>query len=190
MKALKIVLLAAPVLLAGCQAKQEPREDAAPPLTFNEIMKDQIDLHADEVWEVTNKALDDQAFVDPAKMTDADWQEVARRADEVQKGAIAIQNMDPLVVAKPGVKIADEESPYGHTAAQVQARFDKNPQDLKNFAGVLAAHMGDIAKAARAHDSKKLSPLVDQLDGVCEDCHLEYWYPDQKELVNKYRNQI
>jgi hypothetical protein len=24
---------------------------------------------------------------------------------------------------------------------------------------------------------------------VCEDCHLEFWYPSQKDLVNKFRNE-
>jgi len=30
-----------------------------------------------------------------------------------------------------------------------------------------------------------MTPIV---AGVCEDCHLDFWYPDQKDLVNKYRN--
>ena len=29
------------------------------------------------------------------------------------------------------------------------------------------------------------SPIIDSLDGVCEGCHLDYWYPDQKALVEK-----
>jgi hypothetical protein len=55
------------------------------------------------------------------------------------------------------------------------------------MAQVLATHMSDLSKALRAHDAAKAGPLIDQLDGVCEDCHLDYWYPDQKDLVNKYR---
>ena len=56
------------------------------------------------------------------------------------------------------------------------------------MAQALANHKADLAKAARAHDAAKAGPLIDQLDGVCEDCHLDFWYPDQKDLVNKYRN--
>ena len=40
-------------------------------------------------------------------------------------------------------------------------------------------------KAANAHDAAKASPIIDSLDGVCEGCHLDYWYPDQKTLVEK-----
>jgi hypothetical protein len=47
--------------------------------------------------------------------------------------------------------------------------------------------MADLAKAAKDHDSASATPLVDQLDGVCESCHLEFWYPDQKALVESIR---
>jgi len=30
-------------------------------------------------------------------------------------------------------------------------------------------------------------PSRDQLDGVCESCHLEFWYPSQKKLVDAIR---
>ena len=93
--------------------------------------------------------------------------------------------MDPLVVASPGVKISDEDIPGGHTAAQVQGRFDRNPEKLREMADVLAVHTGDLAAAARAHDAARAGALVDQLDPVCESCHLEFWYPDQKALVEE-----
>ena len=93
--------------------------------------------------------------------------------------------MDPLTVAKPGVKISDEGIPGGHTAAMVQARFDQDPQKLRDLANALASHMGELVAATRAHDAAKAGPLIDQLDCVCESCHLEFWYPDQKALVEE-----
>jgi hypothetical protein len=47
--------------------------------------------------------------------------------------------------------------------------------------------MNDVVAYAKAHDARKLSPLIDQLDGVCENCHLEFWYPDQKAYIEKIR---
>ncbi|OYW44913.1 MAG: hypothetical protein B7Z33_10975 [Sphingomonadales bacterium 12-68-11] len=185
----RIGALALFALAGGCSA-QPDTPAAAPQLTFHEVMKDQIDVHADEVWELTNPKLDDRAIIDPRLMSDQEWAELASRADAVQKAATEIAHMDPIVVAKPGVKISDEDIPYGHSAAHVQEAIDKRPQVLRDMAGVLAAHMGDLSKAARAHDPAKASPLIDQLDGVCEDCHLEFWYPDQKALVEKYRDHI
>jgi len=186
MKKLGLLLVPAVALAAGCQ--QENKQPAAEALTFHEIMKDEVDKNADELWDISNKSIGDRAGLNPDKMTDASWNDIAERAEAVQQAALKIAAMDPLIVAKPGVKISDEGLPGGHTAAMVQERFDKNPETLRDLANALARHTGDLATAARAHDAATAGPLIDQLDGVCEDCHLEYWYPDQKALVEQFRD--
>jgi hypothetical protein len=173
------VLVPALAGLAACSKAPE-----APALTFHEVMKDQVDKNADALWDIANAAIGDQAGIDPAKMTDKRWNDIADRAEAVQHAALTIATMNPIVVAKPGVKISDEDTPFGHTAAQVQGRFDKNPEDLHDMANALAVHTGELADAARAHDAARAGMLIDQLDGVCESCHLEYWYPDQKAAVD------
>lgn len=185
----RLWLLPAPAALSACSEGQtdSQKRNPAPQLTFHEAMKDGVDKRADELWDLSNKSIGDRAGVDPAKMTDANWAERADKADAVQKAALAIVSMNPIVVVKPGVKIGDEGGPGGHTGAQVQRQVDKDPQKLRDMANVLAVHMSDLAKGARAHDATKVGPRIDQLDGVCEDCHLEFWYPDQKELINKFR---
>jgi RES domain-containing protein len=176
--------LPALALASACskpQAVAEPEQVAA--LTFHEIMKDQIDKNADELWDISNASIGDRAGLDPAKMNDAQWQQLTEKAEAVRSGALAIVAMNPLVIAKPGVKISDEGLPGGHTAAMVQARFDMEPEKLRDLANTLASHMDELAQATRAKNPEKAGPLIDQLDGVCESCHLEFWYPDQKELV-------
>ena len=172
--------------LAGCSGGNKAAEQP----TLHEVMKEQIDANADKLWDATNDALGENAEIVPDKMDDAKWAEVADLATKVQAGANAIAAMNKVVVVKPGVKIADEDVPYGDSAADVQAAVDKDPELLKEFAQTLAAHMGEIAEAAKNHDAAKAGPLVDQLDGVCEDCHLQFWYPSQKDLVQKYRNEL
>lgn len=184
MRARYVGLLPALALVAACSSEKK-EEPAAPALTFHEIMKDQVDKNADELWDISNAAIGDAAGIDPAKMTDERWNALAAKAEAVQHAALEIATMDPIVAAKPGVKISDEGIPGGHTAAMVQERFDKDPQKLRDLANALAEHMGELHTAAVAHDAAKAGPLIDQLDGVCESCHLEFWYPDQKALVDK-----
>jgi hypothetical protein len=174
-------LLPALALVVGC-AKEEPRQPAP---TFHEVMKDRVDLRADVVWAVGNAAIGDHGGIDPAKMSDADWDKLAEGAESLRQAALEIATMDPVVLTRDGVKIADEDIPDGHSSADVQARFDREPQKLRELANALAAHNADLAAAARAHDAARAGPLIDQLDGVCESCHLEFWYPDQKELVEE-----
>lgn len=181
----RIVWLVPMLALTAACSKQVPAEPAQ---TFHEVMKDEVDKNADELWDISNAAIGDMAGIDPAKMTDERWDQLTVKAEAVQAAALKIATMDPLVAAAPGVKISDEGLPGGHTAAMVQERFDKNPDTLRDLANALARHMGDLATATRAHDAATAGPLIDQLDGVCEDCHLEYWYPDQKALVEQFRD--
>lgn len=174
------------LLLAGCSKKpQKPQQK-----TLHEIMKDEVDVRADDVWDIGNKHIDPNAGIDAASMSDEDWKKLASAAVNLQQGALAIANLkDPIVVAKPGVTIADEGVPGGDSAESVQQNVDKDPQGLRDHANSLAQDMADLATAANKHDAATAGPIINQLDGVCESCHLEFWYPSQKKLVDEIRKE-
>jgi len=180
-----ILVLPAFALVVACSQKNEQQQQARAEPTFHDVMKDQIDKHADEVWEVTNPAVGDQGGIDPTKMTDEMWRQLAEDATAVQEGAQQIAQMDKIVVVRPGETIADAGVPGGHSPEEVQAQIDKNPQGLRDHAANLAANMRDLVAAANAKDAAKAGPIVEGLDGVCEGCHLDYWYPDQKKMVEE-----
>ena len=176
-------LLLALSLIAGCSQENEALTEP----TVHELMLEQIDGNADPIWEITIIALDETATIDGSKLSDEQWAEIERRALTAKAGADALAAMKTFTVVKPGVKISYEDIEGGTTAAKVQAYIEARPQDFRQFAGVLSAHMADLAAAAKTHDAARATPLVDQLDGVCESCHLEFWYPDQKAEVEAIR---
>jgi hypothetical protein len=180
-----LVLTASLAVVAACSSQKEEAPAQEQP-TLHEVMKNEIDLHADELWEISNPALGDNAHLDPARMNDELWGKIEQRAAALQQAALDLAKLDPIVVVKPGVKIADEGVPYGDTGEEVQANVDKDPQKLRDFANALAVHAGDIASAAKRRDTERAGLLIGELDGVCEDCHLEYWYPSQKALLEQY----
>jgi hypothetical protein len=104
-------LLPVLALVAACSKQAEEQPKKPPQLTFHEVMKDHVDKNADELWDMSNAAIGEQAGIDPARMDDAKWTAMADKADAVQKAALLIVNMDPIVVVKPGVKISDEGQP-------------------------------------------------------------------------------
>ena len=187
MKNLGLWLLPGVALTAACSSEPEEPEETSQ--TFHEVMADEIDPGADVLWAIGNKAIGDQAGIDPSKMTDEDWTKLAEGADALRASALKIATMDPVVLTRKGVPIGDEGAPLGHTSAEVQANFDKDPQTLRDMANALAAHSADIAAASRAHDAAKAGPLIDQLDGVCENCHLTFWYPEEKAFVEDFLRQ-
>jgi hypothetical protein len=178
-------IVAPALLLSGCQKKAE-----APPAktTLHEVMKDEVDTRGDDVWAVGNAHIDGDAGLDGASMTDADWTRLAAAATSLRQAALDIVNLPkPLVVVKPGTKIAYEDTSWGDSAASVQANVDKDPQGLIDLANALAQHGADIATAAGKHDAETAGRLINELDGVCESCHVKYWYPSEKALIDSIR---
>jgi hypothetical protein len=174
------------LVLAGCSKKEEPPQQQAQ-RTLHEIMKDEIDTRADDVWAVGNAHIDNNAGLDASTMTDADWQKLAAAATSLRQGALDLAALDPIVVVRPGVTIADEGVPGGDSAESVQQNIDKDPQGYRDLANALAQHMSALAEAANKRDAATAGDLINELDGVCESCHLEYWYPSQKALVESIR---
>jgi len=186
MRTLGWMIVPALLLVAGCNK----HEAASGQKTFHEIMKDEVDKRADDVWAIGNAHISDQAGIDGASMSDDDWKKLASAAVSLQQAALDIANLkEPIVVVKPGVKIADQGVPGGDTVESVKANIDKDPQGLRDHANSLAADMADLAQAANKRDAATAGPIINQLDSVCESCHLEFWYPSQKDLVNKIRQE-
>jgi hypothetical protein len=171
------------MLLAGCGKQQQTGGEA----TVHEIMKNRVDANADALWDLTNPMLNNDAALDPAKIDDSTWANMAERAQAVADAAGELASLKTLKLVEPGQKIADQDLVGGNTPEEVQQNLDRKPDEFRQFAGALQAHMNEIVAGAKAHDAKKLSPLIDQLDGVCEDCHLEFWYPDQKAYIQSIR---
>ena len=184
MKTWAMIVLPA-LLLAGCSKKPE---QPAGKTTLHEVMKDEVDTRADDVWAVGNAHLAEDASLDGSTMTDADWTRLAAAANSLHQAALDLASLpEPLTVVKPGAKIAFEDTEWGDKAASVQKNIDQDPQGLRDLANELAQYSADIAAGAQKHDAAAVGKLIDGLDGVCESCHVKYWYPSQKALIDKIR---
>jgi len=170
------------LLLAGCSKNAE---QPAKRTTVHEVMKDEVDTRADDVWGVGNAHMTEDAGINGATMTDADWTKLAGAATNLHNAALDLASLpDPLTVVKPGGKIAFEDTDWGDKATSVQHNVDQDPQGLRDLANSLAQHTADLTAAAQKHDAATAGKLVNELDGVCESCHVKYWYPSQKALID------
>jgi cytochrome c556 len=182
----KLAWIAVPALLlvAGCSKKQEPQQPAKPTV-LHEVMKNEIDNRADDVWAVGNAHMDKDAGLDGKSMSDADWAKLAATAQHLKEGAQDLATLpDPITVVAPGGKIAYQDDPGGDKPEAVQHNVDQDPQGLRDLANALSQHMDDLIAAANKHDAKAAGDLLNGLDGVCESCHVKYWYPSQKALID------
>ncbi|KPL68379.1 hypothetical protein SZ64_09755 [Erythrobacter sp. SG61-1L] len=179
-------LLVLVTFAAGCSS-QEPaaEESGALDKTVHEMMIERIDPDADAIWEIGNAAIDDQASIDPALMDDKTWTALAEASARMAGHATDLSKLDPLKVTRPGVKIADEGTEGAPTPDQIQAHMDRDADVFRALAESLASHSTDLAAAAKAHDAVAAGKLINEMDGVCEACHLEFWYPEQKAIIEQ-----
>ena len=63
---------------------------------------------------------------------------------------------------------------------EMQAAIDAEPAKFRALAQALSASMDQVVAAAKAKDAAKLFDVSGGLDQVCESCHMQFWYPEQK----------
>lgn len=170
-------------VLAACS--KEPAEEVP---TFNALMAGKIDPIADEVWAIGNAAIGERSEMNPAKMTEQNWKDLAASATRLRDAAKDLGSLDPVVVVKPGQKIADEDVPYGDSAESVQHNIDADTPGMRAKAKALEEHMDQLILAAQSHNAAQAGDLINQLDGVCESCHLDFWFPSQKKAIEAYQS--
>ncbi|MBO9581155.1 MAG: cytochrome c [Sphingobium sp.] len=152
---------------------------ADPELFLLPLMKDTVASQAQMLWDVGNKALDDDGNASSAKLTAADWTKLAGAAQKMKAAAASIANAPRVVVAPAGMTLQDEGAPGQATARQIQAFIDDNPKDFADHARALADVSDGFLRAAASKDATALGDASARLDEVCEACHVRYWYPDQ-----------
>jgi hypothetical protein len=176
----KIISLAAFAGIGGLALAISSGLAADSPVTLNDSMKDLVAPKTQIVWDVGNKAMNDKGEADASKLTDGDWSQIIAAGAEVSSSMKTLAGADHLKAAEPGVKIQSEGNPGAWGAADVQKAIDANPKDFKIQALKLAAALDETVAAAKARNAQSLQDGSGQIDGICEDCHKQYWYPNQK----------
>lgn len=141
------------------------------------VMKDIVAPQAQHLWDVGNKAFDDDGNPDVSKVTDAEWKKLGGAAAAMKAAALSMADAPKVLVAAPGTKLQDENAPGNATAKQIQAFIDANPKDYADHARALADVSDGFLKASQTKDAKTLADASAKLDEVCEACHVKYWYP-------------
>jgi hypothetical protein len=151
---------------------------AAPNL--HELMKNIVAVQAQVIWDVGNKAQDDQGNPDASKLKATDWSRIVSAGGKVKQAAQTLAQAEHVMAAGPGQKLDGEGAPGTFGAKQVQGAIDANPKAFRAFSQALAVSMDQIVAAAQAKDAAKVFDVSGRLDQVCEDCHVQFWYPEQK----------
>jgi hypothetical protein len=152
----------------------------APKANLNKTMVTQVNPQGLALWEITNAAIDQNGDLAASKLTAASWAKLLKIGSALQRAGQSLAASPGITAALPGTKLQDEENPGSAKAADVQRYLDAQPEEFRKHALDLKKTGEDVVQTAKKHDVKHLAVIAEALDGVCESCHLIFWYPKPK----------
>src|SRR5262245_48439298 len=145
--------------------------------TIKDIMDSMVDPSGEFLFESVVTIADEHGITEKAPQTDEEWKEVRRRAVTLLE-APNLLVMSGRKVAQPSER--PERPEIELAPEQVQKLIDGDRVRFINHARDLQDAAMTALKAIDAKDKKALFDALTGIDKACENCHLEYWYPNDK----------
>jgi hypothetical protein len=136
-----------------------------------------VDPSADWLWDSVAMTISAAGVEEKAPHTDDEWKEAKRNAVRLVE-ATNLLMMPNRTVAKPGERSEHPGIELG--PEEIQKIIDGDRADFMRLVQALYVTALPLLKATEARDAKALLEYGDALDMACENCHLKYWYPNEK----------
>jgi hypothetical protein len=159
----------------GIMAATAPK----PSFILADFMNNVVMKSADALWQsVSFDVGADGKEVYTGPTTDADWDKLKKAMQALTDAGTQLQKLPTgWKVQDPSLKY---ETPPGDLAPDaVAALIGKEAAAWKAHAEVLRTGAAAALKATETRNLKALSDASDSFDGICESCHLQFWYPGQ-----------
>ena len=165
-------------------APQKLWGDLKPIVSVKELMRDMLDPASDFIFDAVKVEIGKNGTKETVPKTDKDWEKVRIGAVTLAEGVYLLKIPRPF--APPG----DENNTTGEhptelTPTQARAKLEADPV-LWNAKIEALRNVGlEVLEIVKKKDAKELWDAGDNLDQACENCHLQYWYPGDKALLEK-----
>jgi hypothetical protein len=158
--------------------------DMKPVVPVKELMRDMIDPAADYIFDAVKIETTKNGTVERTPKTDQDW-------EKIRIGAVTLaEGIYLLKVPRPFTPPGDENNSSGTDAtelspAQIKAKLEADPV-LWNAKIEALRNVGlEVLEIVKKKNAEELWEAGDNLDQACENCHIQYWYPGDKALLEK-----
>jgi hypothetical protein len=163
--------------------------DLKPVVSVKELMRDMLDPAADNIFDAVKIVSTRQGTVERSPKTDEDW-------DKIRIGAVTLaEGVYLLKIPRPFVPDGDQNNSVGPDAtelspAQITAKIEADPV-LWNAKIEALRNVGlEVLEIVKRKKVDELWDAGDNLDRACETCHIEYWYPGDKAVLEKLDRRI
>lgn len=183
-----VIVAVVAAVLAGCGKPAPPvsaavaSTSALPPFkttaSVQELMEAIVDPSADGVWDSVGATISKGGVENHQPRTDDEWKKVRLHAVALIEGTNLLM-MEGRRLVPEGGRIADDGADGVLKTEDAEQRLKTERAAFVQFA--LALNEVGV-KMLRAIDAKQPEAMIEvgeQMDEVCESCHMRFWYPNQ-----------
>jgi hypothetical protein len=158
-------------------AAAAPQTTYKPVATVKDVMDDIVIPSSEFVFNAVSTVQGPNGVEDKAPKNDAEWA-------EVRKHALLLSEAGNLLMV-PGRHIAGPNDKSNNPGSelepsQMEALVAKNRATFARRARGLIDATALALKAIDARNAEMLSDAGGEIDAACENCHLTFWYPNEK----------
>jgi hypothetical protein len=150
--------------------------------SVRDIMHVLVETSADKIFDAVAIDVTAAGIREKKPETDEEWDELEHAALALAE-AVNLIKMPDRPMARKGEMNVDPEGPE-LAPAEIAARVKRTRPQWNRYANELQDAAVQTLSFIQKKDVKGLFEFGGALDMACENCHLEYWYPDDK----KHRN--
>jgi len=158
--------------------------DMKPIVSVKELMQYMIDPVADNIFDAVWTDITPRGSIDHQPRTDEDWDKVKTGAVTLAEGIYLLKIPRPFT--PPGdVNNSTGPNPPELSPTQIKEKVDKDPVLWNAKIEALRNVALEAMEIVKKRDVDQLFAASEDLDNACEQCHLEYWYPGDKDDVER-----
>jgi hypothetical protein len=152
-------------------------------------MRDMIDPASDFIFDAVKVEIGKSGTIETVPRTEKDWEKIRIGAVTIAEGVYLLK------IPRPFTPPGDENNSTGEhptelSPAQIKAKLEADPV-LWNAKIEALRNVGlEVMEIVKKKDVNELWDAGGNLDQACEGCHIQYWYPGDRALLEKLDRQI
>lgn len=183
-----LVLVAAVGITAFAMRQTAPAPEppaAASPMSpigsIREVMKGIVEPSSNVIFNSAGYKLTYDGFEDLSPKNDEEWLRVRHNALMLAESTNLLKMLDRKVSFTQDQSEGTGDEAPELTPAEIEAKIAADQAAFLRYVDGLRESALGALKAADTKDKEALLAIGDAIDKACENCHLQYWYPEEDE---------
>ena len=148
--------------------------------TVKQIMKGVVDPTSAAIWNAVSTESGPKGVVEKAPKTDEDWAQLEHSALMLAEATNLLKMPDRKMALPDEADAKSAPDAPELTPRQIEEKVGKDRENWGKKADALREAAVKAMAAAKAHDKDGIMNVGEEIDNACEQCHVVYWYPDEK----------